>query len=268
MNTLIITVNKSFDYNRIEWDLDPKVRYLYIDHLRVRLHSGHMKDTTLNSMRSLMTTAVVLLLFTIGAFSQTVDSLVVVPQNPTTSNEVSVHIYGWLWSPNVYIVDISVSQGSYSFTLDVDCQAPGIGLPVLVPFDTIINFGMLSAHPNWIITVNTFLSGNLQESSSTQFSVSDPTEIQRFYQSDQASNYPNPFINRTNFKFSLIRREMVELVVFDILGAEKAVVISRQLPPGDYDIPLDTRELTPGKYFYQLTIGGILITRQIYRSAG
>lgn len=226
-----------------------------------------MKQTIFDKVRILIATAV-LVLFTIGAFCQTIDSLVVVPEYPTTSDEVSVHIYGWLWSSDVYIADINVFQGSYSFILDIDFQAAGIGLPVLMPFDTIVSFGMLSAYSDWNITVNTYLSSTLQEMHSTQFAVTHPTGIETIAQIGEVGNYPNPFVEKTNFKFSLKRAERVELVVYDILGAEQAVVVSRQLPPGEYDLPLDTRHLTPGKYFYQLKVGGKLITKQIYRSAG
>lgn len=226
-----------------------------------------MKQTLFHRIRFLIATAV-LVLFTISAFCQTIDSLVVVPSNPTTSDEVSVHIYGWLWSSDVYIANINVTQGSFSFTLDMDCLAGGIGLPVLVPFDTIVNFGMLAAYPNWNVTVNTYLSSTQQETHSTQFAVIEPTGIRSIVQFAEVGNYPNPFVERTNFKFSLDQTERVKLVVYDILGAEQAIVVSRQLPPGEYDIPLDTRNFTPGKYFYQLKIGGKLITRQIYRSAG
>lgn len=226
-----------------------------------------MKEAIFNQIRILIATAV-LVLFTIGAFCQTIDSLVVIPEYPTTSDEVSVHIYGWLWSSDVFIADIDIFQGSYSFVLDIDYQAGGIGLPVLVPFDTIVNFGMLSAYSDWNITVNTFLGATQQETHSTQFAVTNPTGIGPIAKFDEISNYPNPFVEETTFRFNLNRIEQVELVVYDILGKEQAVVISRQLPPGEYHIPLDTRKLTPGKYFYQLKIGGKLLTKQIYRSAG
>lgn len=226
-----------------------------------------MKQTLFHRIRILIATAV-LVLFTIGAFCQTIDSLVVVPSNPTTSDEVSLHIYGWLWSSDVYIANINVTQGSYSFTVDLDCQAEGIGLPVLVQFDTVVNFGFLSAYPNWTVTVNTFLSSTQQETHSTQFAVTEPTGISSIAQFSEVGNYPNPFVEKTNFKFNLDQTERVELVVYDILGAEQAIVVSRQLPPGEYDIPLDTRNFTPGKYFYQLKIGGKLITRQIYKAKG
>jgi hypothetical protein len=225
-----------------------------------------MKEVIFNRIRLIIATAV-LVLFTIGAFCQTIDSLVVVPEYPTTSDEVSVHIYGWLWSSDVFIADINVFQGSYSFSVDIDFAAGGIGLPVLLPFDTIVNFGMLSAYSDWNITVNTIFSGTQQETHSTQFAGTDPTGVEPVARFDKAGNYPNPFIEKINFKFSLNKTERVNLIVYDILGKEQAIVISSHLPPGEYDIPFDARKLTPGKYFYQLKIGG-KITKQIYRSAG
>ncbi len=224
-----------------------------------------MKERTINRIR--IATAV-LVSFTIGAFCQTIDSLVVVPQNPTTSEDVSVHIYGWLWSSDVFIADINIFQGSYSYVLDLQCSAGGIGLPVLVPFDTIINFGMLAAFPTWSITVNTYLSGNQQETHSTQFAVTDPTGIRNFALNNEVANYPNPFIDRTNFIFSLGTTEWVELTVYDILGNQQVILVSQRLQPGAYDFPLDTRQFAPGKYFYQLRIGQKLITKPIYRAKG
>lgn len=224
-----------------------------------------MQETTFNRIRLIIATAV-LVLFSIGAFCQTIDSLVVVPENPATSDEVFIHVYGWLWSSDVYIADIDVVPGSYAFTINIDCQATGIGLPVLVPFDTAISLGMLSAYPAWGATVNMSLSGNLQGTDSIQFEVAQPTSTRSEFQLYEPVNYPNPFTERTTFRFSVAKTERIELTVYDILGAIKANVVSQQLPPGEYHFPLDTKNFSPGKYFYQLRIGNDIITQQIYRS--
>jgi hypothetical protein len=74
-----------------------------------------------------------------------------------------------------------------------------------------------------------------------------------------SQNYPNPFNPVTKIKFRVSDFGMVSLKVYDILGNEIAVLISKELAAGIYEVELDGSSLTSGVYFYRLesfTAGG------------
>lgn len=77
-----------------------------------------------------------------------------------------------------------------------------------------------------------------------------------------AQNYPNPFnpITKIQFKvplcYSGVGRNIVKLIVFDILGKEIATLVNEQLQPGTYETTFDAGNLTSGIYFYRLQTNG------------
>jgi hypothetical protein len=80
-------------------------------------------------------------------------------------------------------------------------------------------------------------------------------------------NYPNPFNGQTRIRFELLAGGEpgspvpVSLVVFDLLGRERAVLLRASLPTGSHEIPFDAAGLPSGMYFYQLRCGGTATTR-------
>jgi len=80
-----------------------------------------------------------------------------------------------------------------------------------------------------------------------------------------SQNYPNPFNPTTKIGYT-IPAEMktgklpgakqvpnVKLVVIDILGREVATLVNKYMPPGKYEIILNTQNLSSGIYFYKLS---------------
>jgi hypothetical protein len=91
-------------------------------------------------------------------------------------------------------------------------------------------------------------------------------------------NYPNPFNPITKIKFtltpSLSLRERVSegrvravLKVYDILGNEVAILIDKDLAPGEYEVEFSPqsgiRYPTSGIYLYQLVAGGFTQTKKM-----
>ncbi len=65
-------------------------------------------------------------------------------------------------------------------------------------------------------------------------------------------NYPNPFNPKTVISFQLPVVSKVELVVYDILGREVAVLVNEQKAPGTYSASFDGIGLASGIYVYRL----------------
>jgi hypothetical protein len=74
-------------------------------------------------------------------------------------------------------------------------------------------------------------------------------------QYELSQNYPNPFNPETTIRFSIARREDVQLEVFDVLGRKVATLVNEQLAPGSYVARFNAATLSSGIYFYRLRAG-------------
>jgi len=68
-------------------------------------------------------------------------------------------------------------------------------------------------------------------------------------------NYPNPCREFTIVKFELLNRSHTTLELFDIKGIHIATLIDQDIPPGSYEMKLNTSLLKPGIYLCRLTNG-------------
>ena len=78
-------------------------------------------------------------------------------------------------------------------------------------------------------------------------------------------NYPNPFNPSTSISFDLPRRSIVSLKVFDALGREVAVLVTKELAAGTYSRQWNAAGLPSGVYFYQIQAGAFVETRKLIR---
>lgn len=77
-------------------------------------------------------------------------------------------------------------------------------------------------------------------------------------------NYPNPFNPSTSIRFSLPRRSVVSLEVYDLLGKSVATLIDKQAyAAGEHAVQFKARDLPTGIYFYQLRAGSFVQTRKL-----
>ena len=68
-------------------------------------------------------------------------------------------------------------------------------------------------------------------------------------------NYPNPFNPSTTIEFTLPRSGFVTLTIYDLLGREKATLISGHLSAGSHNAVWNAGNAVSGIYFYRLTAG-------------
>jgi len=76
-------------------------------------------------------------------------------------------------------------------------------------------------------------------------------------------NYPNPFNPSTVFSFSLPANSLVSLKVYDVLGREVSVVLSQEMPAGNYSKQWNAAALPSGVYFYRLEAGSFAETKKL-----
>jgi hypothetical protein len=76
-------------------------------------------------------------------------------------------------------------------------------------------------------------------------------------------NYPNPFNPYTKIKFSIPSAMYVEIKVFDLLGKERASLLSNYLEAGSHEITFNADGLPSGIYFYTLSTGSGYIVKKM-----
>ena len=76
-------------------------------------------------------------------------------------------------------------------------------------------------------------------------------------------NYPNPFNPATKIEFNLIEGSNTQLIVYDIIGNEVAILINQTLDPGTHSISFDARSLSAGTYIYRLVAGDLRESRKM-----
>lgn len=76
-------------------------------------------------------------------------------------------------------------------------------------------------------------------------------------------NYPNPFNPSTKIQFNLPKDEFVSIKVYDVLGKETAVLISKDMKKGIYEIDFNASHLSSGIYFYKITAGNFVDVKKM-----
>lgn len=69
------------------------------------------------------------------------------------------------------------------------------------------------------------------------------------------NNYPNPFNPTTTIKFTLNKRAMVHVEIFDLLGRGIKSIIHTELAAGEYKYLFDGDNLPGGIYFCSILVG-------------
>jgi hypothetical protein len=70
-------------------------------------------------------------------------------------------------------------------------------------------------------------------------------------------NYPNPFNPKTNIRYKLPAEGEVTVKVFNSIGQEVAVLLSKQIQTaGTYQVEWNALNVSSGIYFYRVEVTG------------
>ena len=75
-------------------------------------------------------------------------------------------------------------------------------------------------------------------------------------------NYPNPFNPSTVIRFATPKSGDVTLRVYDLLGKEVAVLVSQQLPAGNFSVQWKA-DVPSGTYIYRIQAQDFVETRKM-----
>ncbi|UCC79949.1 MAG: T9SS type A sorting domain-containing protein [Candidatus Zixiibacteriota bacterium] len=84
----------------------------------------------------------------------------------------------------------------------------------------------------------------------------------KVYGSGEQEN-PNPFSPIAGINFTLEKEDSVKVVVYDIDGNSKGVILNSLLKPGKHSIEVNTENLVSGIYFVRITTSDGSIVKKI-----
>lgn len=76
-------------------------------------------------------------------------------------------------------------------------------------------------------------------------------------------NYPNPFNPVTKIQYEIVEPGLVSMKVFDLLGAELAILVNEIKEKGVHKVDFDAGNLRSGVYFYQLKTKNFIETKKM-----
>ena len=88
--------------------------------------------------------------------------------------------------------------------------------------------------------------------------ISGPTAVKGVTRNDLTffGNYPNPAVNTTNIKFSLLKNADVAIQIMDMSGRIINTISNPRLSMGEHIIPVNTSSLPTGDYIYTIRTSG------------
>ncbi|MHB8581156.1 MAG: T9SS type A sorting domain-containing protein [Ignavibacteriaceae bacterium] len=76
-------------------------------------------------------------------------------------------------------------------------------------------------------------------------------------------NYPNPFNPVTTINYTVSAKDLVSIIVYDVLGKEIATLVNEEKPAGSYSFNFNASKLSSGVYFYRMQAGSFVETKKL-----
>jgi hypothetical protein len=76
-------------------------------------------------------------------------------------------------------------------------------------------------------------------------------------------NYPNPFNPVTNIQYQIAEKQLVTLMIYDVIGNEIAVLINEVKDAGTYNVEFNADRFSSGVYYYTLKAGSFTSTKKM-----
>jgi endoglucanase len=189
---------------------------------------------------------------------------------------------GWVGTGEYLHYTVNVSQtGTYRFTLRAAANNGGGYTMLKWDFQTMSSAVPVPAGGGWqnwmdvdlgtyaltagihTLSLHFFFGGfNVNYVEVAQTSAAVEQEEGQPARFELLQNYPNPFNPRTQIGYSIPEsRESAagsmetQLVVYDLLGREVAVLVNEKKATGNYEVEFDASALASGVYIYRLTAG-------------
>lgn len=91
--------------------------------------------------------------------------------------------------------------------------------------------------------------------------IEEEQSVSKTFVLDQ--NYPNPFNPSTTISYSVPEQTEVQIKVYDLLGEEVTTLVNENKSAGQYSVRWNASSLSSGVYFYRITAGSFVETKQM-----
>ena len=178
------------------------------------------------------------------------------------------------WHPSQYAESYQL-QVADNYQVYTSGDSVGMFLPQNVIFDTVVTDTSIRFAVNldsnmtyyWHVRAINSL-GLSQYSTTSKFSTgTELTSVEGLTNGPRtfalSQNYPNPFNPTTMISYSVPRRSLVDIEVYDALGSKVATLVDSEKSPGRYSIEFNGSELASGVYFITMRAGSYMNTRKM-----
>ncbi len=178
------------------------------------------------------------------------------------------------WHPSQYAQNYQL-QIADNYQVYTSGDSVGTFLPQNVLFDTVVTDTSVRLAVNldsnttyfWHVRAANDL-GPSQYSTTSKFSTgTELTSVEGLTGGPRAfalsQNYPNPFNPTTMISYSVPKRAMVHIEVYDALGRRVATLVDSEKSPGKYSVEFNGSELASGVYFITMRAGAYMNTRKV-----
>jgi hypothetical protein len=102
---------------------------------------------------------------------------------------------------------------------------------------------------------------NLQNFTATLAGIQEKKGIPAEYSISQ--NYPNPFNPSTTIKFALLQPALTKIDIYDLLGREVQILITKELEAGYHEVNFNADNFPSGVYYYKIQSGNFNQTKKM-----
>jgi hypothetical protein len=172
-----------------------------------------------------------------------INALEIIPENPTNTDEISIHVFGAFASTGGYIISHSIDVENGTLDLVIYTADPG-GATVIVPHDTIFPVGILPGGEYMITLSGTFIGDFVEDEDDYFFQVDGPNSL------DEVDTI-EPQLVLTGRQLSLVLPSSLKGRTLQILDVQGRVLLERTIQ-GLPTPSLDLSHLSHGNYILRL----------------
>ena len=110
---------------------------------------------------------------------------------------------------------------------------------------------------------DTIIPGMWSSATTTITVVSATTGIVEVLQNNTFNVFPNPANDAATIRFTLMKDEMVNVSIVDLLGKKTATVNQRNMIAGKNELQWNTEEVSDGMYLIQIQVGETKFTKKL-----
>ncbi len=142
--------------------------------------------------------------------------------------------------------------------------------PTITPYFSSLNakFGGRNPQGKWRLQITDLANGNTGVLYSWGLRINNSVDVRNISTEvpskfNLSQNYPNPFNPTTKINFSVNKKGIVQLKVYDITGKQVAELVNENLSAGIYQADFNGTDFSSGVYYYKLITGGFTETKKM-----